>query len=111
MSTVRTHKMADFQGGWLVGSFVPNLRASREVEVGLKYFAAGDTEPTHFQKTVTEFTVVAQGRVKFGDLEFEEGTIVEIPPMVALPFESLTDSVLLVIKTPSIPADKVVGRP
>ena len=95
----------------MVGSFLPSLRTTQEVEVGLKYFAAGDTEPTHFQKTATEFTVVAQGRVKFGDLEFEQGMIVEIPPLVALPFESLTDSVLVVIKTPSLPADKVLGHP
>lgn len=99
-------KVADFTGGWLAGDFEPSLFREECFEVGVKFCPAGFTEPEHYQEVATEFTVVASGRVRVGTVEVSKGEICVIPPLEKADFEALTDAVLLVIKRPSLPADK-----
>lgn len=92
--------------GWLVGNFEPSLINSKDIEVGLKYYKKGDKESSHVHKIITEYTIVVSGKIKMNDEVYIEKDIVTILPNVPTNFESLEDSITLVIKTPSIPSDK-----
>ena len=92
--------------GWLVGNFDPSLINSKDIEVGLKYYKKGDKESSHVHKIITEYTIVVSGKIKMNDEVYIEKDIVTILPNVPTNFESLEDSITLVIKTPSIPSDK-----
>jgi hypothetical protein len=104
---MKRYKLEDMTLGWFVGNFSPSLYQNEFVEVGVKKFSKGETEPMHYQLTATEWTCVLTGRIRIGDLTFEENDIAEIPPLESADFEALEDCVLVVVKSPSIPSDKV----
>ena len=95
--------------GWFIGNFTPSLHANAHIEVGVKRFAKGDREPTHHQLRATEWTCVIQGRVRIGEFIFKENEIAQIPPLESADFEALEDSILVVVKSPSLPSDKIVN--
>ena len=99
--------LSEFTKGWLVGDFEPSIFKNKDCEVGIKEYKAGTVERLHVHNIVTEYTIVLNGTVIMLEKEFNKGDIVKIDPGVANQFESITDSMLLVIKTPSIPSDKV----
>ena len=72
----------------------------------MKYYKKGDKESSHVHKIITEYTIVVSGKIKMNDEVYIEKDIVTILPNVPTNFESLEDSITLVIKTPSIPSDK-----
>jgi quercetin dioxygenase-like cupin family protein len=99
--------LSDFTKGWLVGDFEPSIFKNKDCEVGVKEYKAGTVEKLHVHNIVTEYTIILSGTVIMLEKEFNKGDIVKIEPGVANQFESLTDSMLLVLKTPSLPYDKV----
>ena len=92
--------------GWLVGDFKPSIINSKDIEVGLKYYKKGDKETSHVHKIITEYTIVVSGKIRMNNKVYSEKEIVEILPNTLTDFESLEDSITLVIKSPSIPSDK-----
>ena len=106
---MRRWDLRDFVGGWIVGDFDPSLVRTSFLEVGFKYMPRGVTEPLHYQRTATEFTVVLVGTCQIGDEILEANDILEIPPGQAASFRALSDSLLAVVKVPSLPGDKVLG--
>ena len=104
-------RVADFVGGWFLGNFTPTLEATPDVEVCIKRYTAGTTEPVHYQRVSTEYTLVVSGRCRIGDFTLGPDEILQIPPGEAAGFEALDDVVLVAIKTPSRPDDKVLGVP
>lgn len=106
---MKVSRIEDYVKGWFVGDFSPVLMQSKEFEVSVKWFKQGDTEPLHKQIIATEITVVIEGKIKLGEGTFDKGDIVLIPPGEFVAFESLTDSALVCVKTPSLPNDKVLG--
>ena len=103
--------ISDFVGGWFIGNFSPTLEANPHMEVCLKRYPAGATEPVHYQVNATEYTLVISGRCRIGAIEVGPDEIVRIPPGEAAGFVALEDVVLVAVKTPSIPDDKVAGEP
>ena len=96
----------NFIKGWLVGDFKPSIINSKDIEVGLKYYKKGDKETSHVHKINTEYTIVVSGKIRMNNKVYSEKEIVEILPNTLTYFESLEDSITLVIKSPSIPSDK-----
>jgi quercetin dioxygenase-like cupin family protein len=103
------NKMDEFIKGWFVGDFSPVLIHSKDYEIAVKWFKAGEKEPLHKQIAATEITVVIEGKIRLGDQIFSKGDVITIPPGEFAEFESLTDSSLVCVKTPSLPNDKVLG--
>lgn len=104
-------RLKEFTGGWFIGDFEPSLIRSPEFELGLKEMRAGSSESFHFQKTATEITLVVSGKCRLGENVLTAGDIAVIPPLESADFEALQDTVLVVLKSPSIPSDKVDGHP
>lgn len=102
------NNLDDFHKGWFVGNFNPSLFSNDNFEVSVKYFKAGDLEPSHKQLVATEITVVVSGKIRMRDLILNEGQMVTIPPGEFADFEALTECSLVCLKYPSIPNDKVL---
>lgn len=103
------NKIEEFTKGWFVGDFSPALIHSKDYEIAVKWFKAGESEPLHKQNTATEITVVITGQIRLGGEIFSKGDVITIPPGEFTEFESITDSTLVCVKTPSLPNDKVLG--
>jgi quercetin dioxygenase-like cupin family protein len=103
-------RLEDFVGGWIVGDFSPSIFKSRELEVGLKILDAGYSEPEHFQRKATEVTLVIEGECWLNGEKLRSGDIMIVPPGIAGEFYAKTNTTLLVLKAPSLPKDKVLGR-
>jgi hypothetical protein len=104
----KTNRLEEFKLGWLVGDFEPALIRSKDLEVAIKHFKKGDTEPSHKQLIATEITIIVSGEIRLGECRYLANEIVTIPPGVYADFEALTDCTLVCIKNPSIPNDKVL---
>lgn len=93
--------------GWFVGNFEPSAFKSENVEVAIKYYAAGDHEVRHFHKIAIEITVIVSGRIKMNDHEYCEGDIVLLEPGELSDFKCLEDNTkTVVVKIPSTVDDK-----
>ena len=103
------HKINEFTKGWFVGDFSPVILNSKDFEIAVKWFKAGEKEPLHKQIIATEVTVVVEGKIRLGGEIFSQGDIITIPPGEFAEFESITDSSLVCVKSPSLPNDKVTG--
>ena len=105
---MKRHAIENFVGGWFIGNFSPSLHSNSYFEVCLKRYPKGSTEPSHYQKLATEYTVIISGTCRVGTSEFGPNEIIEIEPGESAGFEALQDVVLVAIKVPSIPDDKVL---
>lgn len=95
--------------GWFVGDFEPTLLRSKDVEVAVKYYKAGDREDTHHHRVAVEITAIVSGEVTMMGRRWTAGDIVMVEPGEATDFEALTDAVNVVVKMPSVMGDKYLG--
>ena len=98
--------LSDYTNGWIVGDFTPSVFKTKHVEVGVKSFKKGDTEPKHIHPIAMEVSLVISGKVKMKKV-MEEGDICVLQNEWCA-FEALEDSVMLCIKYPSVKNDKVI---
>ncbi len=92
--------------GWFVGDFSPTALPTQACEVAVKRYSQGDRESAHFHKIASEVTLVLSGNVRMIGRNWGPGDIVVIEPGVSTDFESLTDSVTVVVKVPGALGDK-----
>ena len=100
--------LKDFIGGWFVGNFEPSLFKTNDVEVGVKYYKAGEFEGYHHHKIATEFTVIISGKVLMDNKEFVSGDIIKISPNTSSNFKAISDVVTVVVKLPGANGDKYI---
>ena len=105
---MKLERVENFTGGWFIGDFTPSLLSTSDFEVCIKHFKKGDFEPNHLQKRATEFTIVVSGLCRMGPITLSPGDILVLDPGEISDFLAIEDSVVIGIKTPSIPEDKVL---
>lgn len=103
---MRVDRLDAMTRGWFVGDFAPAALHSKACEVAIKHYVAGDTEAAHVHRIATEITAIVLGRVMMCGKEWTAGDILTIEPGEATDFLALTDTVTVVVKLPSAPADK-----
>lgn len=108
---MRRAELRNMVKGWFVGDFSPTVLATKDVEVAIKYYSAGDYEELHHHKVATEVTAIVSGRVKMMDQEFVAGDIITLEPNDPTDFQVLEDSITVVVKLPSAAEDKYLGLP
>jgi hypothetical protein len=96
--------------GWFVGNFEPTLYKTKDVEVGLKKYRAGDCEELHYHKIATEITVIVSGEVEMNGKRFVDGDIIIFEPGMATDFHAIIDTVTSVVKIPGATNDKYIGE-
>lgn len=107
---MKIFKLNDFFKGWVVGNFEPALAHSDEVEVGIKYYQAGEVELTHYHAKAVEYTAIVYGTVKMNGVQYTKGDIVKIEKNEATNFEVLEATATVVIKMPSVKNDKYLSN-
>jgi len=92
--------------GWFVGDFEPTLHRTRDVEVAVKVYRAGDREAAHYHKVATEFTAVTQGEIEMNGKRYSAGDIIVVEPGETADFRAITDATTTVVKIPGAVNDK-----
>lgn len=105
---MRVARLEDMVKGWFVGDFEPTLLKTRDVEVAVKQYRAGDYEAAHYHKISTEFTVVISGEVEMNGVRYGAGDIMVIEPGEATDFRVLADTITTVVKIPGAINDKFI---
>lgn len=105
---MKTARLDDMVKGWFVGNFAPTLYRTKDVEVAVKRYKAGDREGAHYHKIATELTVMISGHVRMNGAKYGPGEIVVMEPGDVTDFEALTDAVNVVVKLPGANNDKYV---
>lgn len=94
--------------GWFIGNFEPTLFETKDFEIAVKKYSAGEIEPAHYHEIATEFTVIIDGIVKMNRKEYNSGDIIIIYPGEVTDFEAVTDTHTVVVKVPSAENDKFI---
>jgi hypothetical protein len=94
--------------GWFVGDFEPTLYRTRDVEVAVKHYVAGDHEGVHHHAIATELTVIVAGAARMSGRDLGPGEIVVLEPGQASDFTALTDVTAVAVKIPGAKDDKYV---
>ncbi len=102
-------RLEDMVKGWFVGDFSPSVVRSKDCEVAVKHYKAGDYEAVHHHRVATEITLIVTGRVEMNGKEWQAGDIITIEPGEATDFRALTDTTNVVVKLPSAAGDKYNG--
>lgn len=98
--------------GWLIGAFNPSILFTEDFEVAIFHMKAGTKTPTHCHLKCVEINIIITGEclVKSGGLKhrLSDEDIFSFPKGVKSSVEYTKDTTLIVIKTPSIPSDKIL---
>ena len=92
--------------GWFVGDFSPTAFNSKECEVSVRRYSAGDYEKKHYHKVATEVTIIVSGTVVMNGKEYTTGDIIIMEPGEPTDFLAKTDAINTVVKIPSVKNDK-----
>ena len=106
---MKHHRLEEMVKGWFVGDFAPTAYATKDCEVAVKRYNAGDREELHHHKIATEISLVLTGQVRMMGRVWKEGDIIVLEPGTATDFEAVTDAVNVVVKVPGAPEDKYMG--
>lgn len=102
--TIFEHK--EMFKGWFVGDFEPTGFRTEHCEVAVRSYVAGEQEPWHYHKIGTEITYVISGKVVMAEKTVEAGQGIVLEPNEGSAFTALEDSLLCIVKVPSVKGDK-----
>ena len=105
---MQKYRIEDFTRGWLIGDFEPSLMRTKDFEVMVRYYKAGEIDKKHVHKVAQEMTIIVSGKFKANGQVVGPGDIYRLQPGEAMTedFECLEDGANVVIKTPSVIGDK-----
>ena len=114
---MRLYKLAAMKDGWICGDFFPSAFRTSACEVAYRRHPKGQEWPKHMQKQATEINLLVSGLMQvevsteFGDTvakTIQPGDIFVIDPNEMAKPTFYEDCILVVVKTPSIPGDKII---
>ncbi len=94
--------------GWFIGDFDPSVYRTSKFEVGFHRYSKGCKTIDHFHEKSTEINVVISGRMIVNGEVAKKDDIFIFDPNVVSRTEFLEDTELIVVRTASVPNDKVV---
>lgn len=103
---MKVFNLRDMFKGWFIGNFEPTALLTKDVEVAVKKYKAGEYESPHYHKIATEITVITDGVVKMNGVTYTSGDIIVIEPNQATDFLAVTDVTTTVVKYPGANDDK-----
>ena len=99
-------KLSDFTKGWVVGDFEPSIIRTKEVEVSVRFYDEGYTEPAHVHKVATEITIIHDGVYDMNGTMLKRGDVMVLNPGDPTAFKCIEAGSNTVIKMPSVIGDK-----
>jgi mannose-6-phosphate isomerase-like protein (cupin superfamily) len=103
---VKIYNLNDFIKGWIIGDFEPSIVRTKDFEVSIKEYKAGDKESAHTHKLADEYTCIASGAVLMNGTTYKKNDIIHIAKGESTDFTAITDVITVVIKMPSVMGDK-----
>jgi hypothetical protein len=103
---MKIFKLQDMIKGWFIGNFEPTVFKTSEFEVGILQRKKGLERPKHYHKMATEITCLLKGKAKINDCEINTGDIFIIEKNQIVDAFYYEDSILVVVKLPSVMGDK-----
>jgi mannose-6-phosphate isomerase-like protein (cupin superfamily) len=97
-----------FTRGWLVGDFTPSLFRSQDYEVAIMHHKKNEATTPHRHNFSTEYNIIVQGFVVVNGKKLKAGDIFVYEKKEISNVEFESDTILCVIRTPSLPSDKEV---
>ena len=104
---MKRYKLSQFTKGWFIGGFSPAIFRTNAFEVAIKHHTAGEDYPAHKQRIATEYNVMIEGKMRIGQEILVKGDIFVIAPEEVVTPKFTTDCVVVCVKIPSMPTDKV----
>ena len=95
-----------FHKGWIIGNFEPSIFKTTELDIGILDLKSGEIGDGHFHKQHVEYNIIIQGKAKIKDKIYSDGDIFIYNPFERSDVEYLSNTKLLVIKTPATKNDK-----
>lgn len=108
---MKVFNIADMTGGWFIGDFSPSVFRTKDFEVGVKSHPKGSPWPAHFHAQAIEINYLIKGKMRFGDRVIEAGEIFVFEKNEVATPEFLENCEVLVVKSPSVPGDKILVNP
>ena len=99
-------KLPAMTNGWFIGDFEPSLFKTKDFEVAVQRFEAGEYADWHVHKVATEYTVIVSGKAEMNGQSVAAGDIIVLEPGEGTDFRALTDVTTAVVKTPCVKGDK-----
>ena len=93
--------------GWFIGNFDNTILKTKDFEVAYMKWKKGAPTGNHYQRIATEYNLIIRGHVLVNGKEYKDGDFFIFEPYVACECKFLKDTEIVVVKTPSIPSDKV----
>lgn len=104
---MRTYDPNGMTGGWFIGDFEPSVWRTTAYEVGYKHHKAGESWPTHYHEHMDEVTFLLEGEMQICGEYLKGPVIFVLDRMEIADPVFLTDCKVFVVKSPSVPGDKV----
>ena len=105
---MNVYKIEDFFRGWFIGDFDPSVYKTELFEVGILDHKKGEVWAAHYHEHSIEMTYLISGKMILQGKELVAGDIFVLQQFEVADPEFLEDCKLVVIKTPSIPGDKIL---
>mgnify|MGYP000028056896 CR=1 FL=1 len=106
---MKTFKLSESgHNGWFIGNFPKAVFQTEDFEVCYRTCAAGSRGDSHYHEKLTEVTLIASGKVLTNGQIYTAGDIYILEPNEISQTEYLEETVVITIKTPSVPGDKVL---
>jgi len=100
--------IAHYTRGWLVGNFEPSVIKTELFEFGVLRHKKDEKWGFHYHAETKEINILIQGKMRINNVLVEENTIFIFERnMISCPL-FLEDCVVICIKLPSLPNDKVI---
>ena len=98
----------NFKNSWFIGDFEPSLLRTKNFEISIQFHPKGFMGQKHYHSQSTEYNVVIKGKLKICGKEVSDGDVFIFQPFEISESEFLEDTIILVVRCPSCPSDKVI---
>ncbi len=100
--------LKNFINGWFIGDFNPTLVRTKNFEVCLKEHKKNEQTFPHLHTSSTEFNLIVSGRTLVNGHRLKKGDLFVYEKNEVSNVVFLTNTLLLIIRIPSAPNDKVL---
>lgn len=100
----------DFTNGWFIGNFEPTIEKTENFEIAQHFYHSGFMGTPHFHKLSREVNLIVRGLAMVNGKILGSGDIFVYEPNEISNVKFLDDTILIVIKFPSVPGDKYEKR-
>jgi quercetin dioxygenase-like cupin family protein len=99
-------KLNLFKGGWFIGDFEPTLLKTKDFEIAVHHYEAGQVHGKHYHAIATEYNYLVSGSMKIQNTALSAGDLFVLEPNEIADPIFLENCVVVIVKTPSVPGDK-----